>query len=769
MTASLFSRSRSRTARAASLLIAACVLCAQPGAPLYAQEGAKPAAGGKVTLDFANAEIEAVARTMATITGRNVVVDPRVKGTMTLTSTVPVTPAQAMQLFASQLRTQGFSLVENNGISLVLPEAEAKLQSSAVSAGPVRGATGQIVTQIFRLTHENANNLVPILRPLISPNNTINVNPGTNALVITDYAENLQRIARIIAALDISGATGVEIVHLKYGIASDLAPLVARLMESGGGSAIPTPVPGQPTVAVAAATSNEGGYKTTLVPEPRSNAIIIRAANPARLALAKTLIEQLDQPASLRPDGSSGNIHVVYLKNAEATKLAVTLRAALAALPGQSQTGGAAGSSAPAAAPAATSQATQTQTSTGSTSSGMSSLASGPTINAAASNQPSTGGQIQADPATNSLIISAPEPVYRELRAVIDKLDQRRAQVFVESLIAEVREDKAADFGIQWQGLFGGGSTVGVLGTNYSTARATSSGTSSTSIVDFASALYGYTKGTSTTLPTVNTGFNLLVGSKTLGLLANFIQSTGAGNVLSTPTLLTLDNEEAKIIVGQNVPFVTGSYTNTGSSSTSVNPFTTYERKDVGLTLRVKPQISEDGTIKMVIYQEVSSVVSGTATNSSGPITNKRAIESSVLVDDGAIVVLGGLLEDQYSSTEDKVPVLGDVPVFGNLFKSRNRSYVKTNLMVFLRPVIVRDAAASESFSLDRYDMMRATQQATQPKPSSVLQVNQAPVMPAVTPVRPEAWTRPAPPPPLINPAAGEGSDYSSGTVLRAQ
>ncbi|MCB2037078.1 MAG: type II secretion system secretin GspD, partial [Ottowia sp.] len=640
MTASLFSRSR--TARAASLLIAACVLCAQPGAPLYAQEGAKPAAGGKVTLDFANAEIEAVARTMATITGRNVVVDPRVKGTMTLTSTVPVTPAQAMQLFASQLRTQGFSLVENNGISLVLPEAEAKLQSSAVSAGPVRGATGQIVTQIFRLTHENANNLVPILRPLISPNNTINVNPGTNALVITDYAENLQRIARIIAALDISGATGVEIVHLKYGIASDLAPLVARLMESGGGSAIPTPVPGQPTVAVAAATSNEGGYKTTLVPEPRSNAIIIRAANPARLALAKTLIEQLDQPASLRPDGSSGNIHVVYLKNAEATKLAVTLRAALAALPGQSQTGGAAGSSAPAAAPAATSQATQTQTSTGSTSSGMSSLASGPTINAAASNQPSTGGQIQADPATNSLIISAPEPVYRELRAVIDKLDQRRAQVFVESLIAEVREDKAADFGIQWQGLFGGGSTVGVLGTNYSTARATSSGTSSTSIVDFASALYGYTKGTSTTLPTVNTGFNLLVGSKTLGLLANFIQSTGAGNVLSTPTLLTLDNEEAKIIVGQNVPFVTGSYTNTGSSSTSVNPFQTYERKDVGLTLRVKPQISEDGTIKMVIYQEVSSVVSGTATNSSGPITNKRAIESSVLVDDGAIVVLGG-------------------------------------------------------------------------------------------------------------------------------
>ncbi|MFT4193635.1 type II secretion system secretin GspD, partial [Ottowia sp.] len=400
-------------------------------------------------------------------------------------------------------------------------------------------------------------------------------------------------------------------------------------------------------------------------------------------------------------------------------------------------------------------------TSTSSSSSSSSSLASGPTINAASNNQPSTGGQIQADPATNSLIISAPEPVYRELRAVIDKLDQRRAQVFVESLIAEVRADKAADLGVQWQGLMGNGSsTIGLIGTNYSTTRATS-GTATTNIFDIAAAVLGYrSSGDVADLASAvpSTGFNLALGTRTLGILANFIQSTGAGNVLSTPTLLTLDNEEAKIIVGQNVPFVTGSYTSTGSSSTSVNPFQTYERKDVGLTLRVRPQISEDGTVKMVIYQEVSSVVTGTATNASGPITNKRAIESSVLVDDGAIVVLGGLLEDQYSSTEDKVPLLGDVPVVGNLFKSRSRSYVKTNLMVFLRPVVVRDAAATESYSLDRYDLMRASQRATQPKESSVLQINQSPVLPAVAPVRPEAWTRPAPPPPLITPAAGESN-----------
>ena len=736
-----------------------------------ADDSSAAPARGNVTLDFANAEIEAVARTIATITGRNVVVDPRVKGTMTLTSTTPVSPAEAMRLFGAQLRTQGFALVDNRGMVLVVPEAEAKLQSAAVSAGEVRGG-GQIQTQIFRLTHENANNLVPILRPLISPNNTINVNPGTNALVITDYGDNLQRLGRIIAALDVSNATGVEIVRLRHAVASDLAPLVARLLDSGAGGTPGLPqqgLPGQPGAQMAALTAgNDGGYRTTLVPEPRSNAIIVRAANPARLALAKTLIQQLDQSPQARPDGGSGNIHVVYLKNADATKLAVTLRAAMAAMPGQG--GNAPGGSASTAGGATsggltTSQLPQQGMSMAGTGN-QSGLASGPTINAAAGNQPSTGGQIQADPATNSLIISAPEPVYRELRAVIDKLDQRRAQVFVESLIAEVNMSKAADFGVQWQ-LFGqSGSNIGVIGTNYSTGRG--GGGSSTNIFDIAAAVLGYSssgKPSDLLAGRPNTGFNLALGTRALGILANFMQSTGTGNVLSTPTLLTLDNEEAKIIVGKNVPMPTGSYTNVSGAANTVNPFQTYERKDVGLTLRVRPQINENGTVKMVLYQEVSSVDSGTASNISGPTTSKRAIESSVLVDDGAIVVLGGLMEDSYGTSEDKVPVLGDVPVIGNLFKSQNRNITKTNLMVFLRPVIVRDAAATESYSLDRYDMMRAAQQGSQPKPSSVLQINEAPVMPPVVPANPDAWSRPAPPPPLINPAAGE-SNYYGGTTF---
>ena len=754
------------------------------GALAQAADGTVAARGGNVTLDFANAEIDAVARTMATITGRNVVVDPRVKGTMTLTSTAPVSPAEAMRLFGAQLRTQGFALVDNRGMVLVVPEAEAKLQSAAVSAGAVRGG-GQIQTQIFRLTHENANNLVPILRPLISPNNTINVNPGTNALVITDYGDNLQRLGRIIAALDVSNATGVEIVRLRHAVASDLAPLVARLIESGGGGtpAVAQGVPGQPGVPPAAmgvATGSGDGYRTTLVPEPRSNAIIVRAANPARLALAKTLIQQLDQAPQARPDGGSGNIHVVYLKNADATKLAVTLRAAMAALPGQAQTTGAGGGSAlPSAGSGLGAGATQPGTSglgnsTSTSTSSSSGLASGPTINAAANNQPSTGGQIQADPATNSLIISAPEPVYRELRAVIDKLDQRRAQVFVESLIAEVNMSKAADFGVQWQMFGQSGNNVGVIGTNYGSGRAT--GTAPTSnILDIAAAMFGISRLPSTSTPSTtalaglrpNTGFNFAFGTRALGILANFMQSTGAGNVLSTPTLLTLDNEEAKIIVGKNVPMPTGSYTNTGAGGATLNPFQTYERKDVGLTLRVRPQINENGTVKLVLYQEVSSVDAGTASNLSGPTTSKRAIESSVLVDDGSIVVLGGLLEDAYGTSEDKVPVLGDVPIIGNLFKTQNRSLNKTNLMVFLRPVIVRDAADTENYSLDRYELMRSAQQGNQPQPSSVLQINQAPVMPPVVPASPDAWSRPAPPPPLINPAAGESNYYGGTTITK--
>ena len=670
-----------------------------------------------VTLNFVNADIEAVARTLSTLSGRNLVVDPRVKGLITLSAEKPVTPIAAWNQFLAALRLQGFSVIESSGLYKIVPEAEAKLQGGPTTVVPSSGAptSGQVMTQIFNLYHENANNLVAVLRPLISPNNTINVNPGTNSLIITDYAENLQRVAKIIASLDVSNASDVEIIPLHNAIASDLAVLVSRLIDVTPGTSSATP--GQ-------AQAGDSAYKTTILAEPRSNSLILRAANSARLAQARMLIEKLDRPSS---ELASGNIHVVYLKNADATKLAGTLRAALAADPkglgattGIGSTGSAPGVSSPAPAP----------NSSGSTSVGLQggSTSGVPTLGGFnASSGATTGGQIQADTATNSLVITAPEPQFRQLKEVIDKLDSRRAQVMVESLIAEIDTSKISQFGIQWQNVMGQvGGNVGVIGTNF--------GTGGSNLLSLStSAINPSTSGPS--LPgaglNIATGRNVN-GAYVLSSLANFLQQDGLTNVLSTPTLLTLDNEEAKIVVGQNVPFATGQYTNNNTSNGAVTPFTTFDRKDVGITLRVKPQISETGSVKLVIFQEVSSI--DTTSSAAGLVTNKRSIESNVIVEDGSIVVLGGLLSDTYSNTRGQVPGFGDWPIIGNFFKNESRNRTKTNLMVFLRPVVLRDAKSTEILSNGRYQGMMNEQKSLDSKPlnaeSFVLPANDGPALP---------------------------------------
>ena len=708
----------------AIISIAGCAIlaCATGIFPLNAQAqpqvaapASEPRRGEAITLNFVNANIDAVARTMAILTGRNVVVDPRVKGTITLTTERPVSPATAYSQFLAILRLQGFTVVNAAGLDKIVPEADAKLQGGAVSTNvPVSG--GQIATTIFKLSFENANNLLPILRPLISPNNTINVNPGNNSLVITDYADNLNRLGRIIAALDVANATDVELIPVRYASVTDIAPLITRLLDNSAGGG---------------AATAEASYKTTVLAEPRSNSLIVRAANGARLELVKTLVKSLDTPTLNGPNGDAGNIYVVYLKNADATKLASVLRAAMTG----TSSNGSLTSSSTSAAPAFTPGAPSSM-SVGTGGANQSNAATAPITPSGA---PSTGGQIQADPATNSLIITASEPQYRQLRAVIEKLDARRAQVYVESLIAEVNMDKAAEFGIQWQGPIGGkgDNLIGLLGTNF--------GVGGKNIINLATQA-----GVAGSTVAPSAGLNLGVAARSngvyfLGFLANFLQSTGAGNILSTPNLLTLDNEEAKIVIGQNVPFVTGQFTNTGGGSNgSVNPFQTIERKDVGLTFRVKPQISENGTVKMAIFQEVSSVQPGSVNSATGLITNKRSIESNVLVEDGSIIVLGGLLQDEYSGNQDKVPGLGDLPVFGNLFKSESRSRKKTNLMVFLRPVVVRDATATNALSMDRYDFMRTNQQQTQPVNSALVPVNESPVLPAFADIPRTAPAQPA-------------------------
>ena len=712
-----------RTASIAIKTIAATALFISASGPIHAQNSQKTALqtapnaasvrpGEPVTLNFVNADIEAVARTMATITGRNVVVDPRVKGQVTLVAERAVSPSAAFQQFLAALRLQGFTVVESGGLYKVIPEADAKLQGGSVSvaragnAGSSGPAGGQIVTQIFKLNYESAGNLVPVLRPLISPNNTINVNPGTNALVITDYADNLQRLGKIIAAMDISNASDVEVIPLHNAIATELAPLVMRLIDGGAPTGGASSTPGQ----------TDTFFKTTLLAEPRSNALILRAANPARVAQVRALVAKLDQSPAAGNTNANGNIHVVYLKNADATQLATTLRAALAAN-GAASTGASSSTSSP---------TPNFSSNTNSTSSNASGAGLGGGMGASlSSSQPSTGGQIQADAATNSLIITASEPQYRQLRAVIDQLDGRRAQVLVESLIAEVNVEKSAQFGIQWQSLLGqGNNVIGIIGNNTTVGGAN---------------LFKLAQGIQSkrfeTLPSAGMNAGIAVkhnGDYVLGALANLLQTSGDGNVLSTPNLLTLDNEEAKILIGENVPFPTGSYANTGGSNNSVNPFTTVERKDVGLTLRVKPQINENGTVKLVIYQEISAVKGSSEESKNGPTTTKRSIESTVLVEDGSIIVLGGLLQDKYSGGQDKVPFLGDIPGVGALFRSDTRTRQKTNLMVFLRPVVLRSALASTQLSMDRYDLMRGLQQDAQPEPSVTVPVNEGPLLPVL-------------------------------------
>ena len=316
--------------------------------------------------------------------------------------------------------------------------------------------------------------------------------------------------------------------------------------------------------------------------------------------------------------------------------------------------------------------------------------------------------------------------------------------MLVESLIVEVSANKVAEFGIQWQGVLGknGDGTVGVIGTNSGQAGANILGVTaalaSGSTTSIASAASSLGKGLNLALaPRVN-------GQYYLGALANFLQNSGDANVLSTPNLMTLDNEEARIIIGNNVPFVTGSYANSTGSST-VNPFTTVERKDVGLMLKVRPQISENGTVKMAIYQEVSKIDTATLSNANGPTTSKRSIESNVVVDDGNIIVIGGLLEDSYSQAEDKVPVMGDIPVVGALFRSENRSRKKTYLMVFLRPVVVRDSMTSDALMTDRYEAIRALQQVVQPDNNLVMRsVSGAPILPPLEPRAMPAAAEPA-------------------------
>lgn len=625
----------------------------------------------EVMLNFINADIESVVKAVGEISGKNFVIDPRVKGTVNIVSARPVPRALSYQILLSSLRLQGFAAVEGQGVVKILPEADAKLHAGV---GKARRSDGdRLITKVFTLKNANANQLLAVVRPLVSPNNVVAAMSQTNALIVTDYADNLRRIEAIIYSVESAASDDMAVLPVRYGAAADLATLINRLLQEGA------------SLAGAGGVGGDGG-KVSIVPDARSNVLLVKADSAGKLAKVKSLLATLDQPSQ-----AGGNVHVVYLKNAEASKVAQTLRALLG------QDGG--------------TQAPSRPLNTGGGAGGGSNAnpATAPLANSS-SNEDITvpGSLVQADTANNALIINAPDSMYQNLRNVIDLLDRRRAQVFVEALIVELSAARAAEFGVQWQGLSGlsksGTQVIG--GTNFP-------GGTHPGIINVALDPKNLGNSAGLNIGILNGRINIpgLGDIANLGFLAKALETHSQANVLSTPTLMTLDNEEARIVVGQNVPFLTGQYSNTGGGSTPNAPFQTFERKDVGLTLKLTPQITEGGLVRLKIFQEVSSVDPASVGSSSGITTNKRSIETAVQVDDGSIVAIGGLIQDDNGDGVDQVPLLGDIPGLGWLFKHRKKEHKRTNLMVFLKPTILRDEAGARALAGERYHYLMQDQQ----------------------------------------------------------
>lgn len=587
-----------------------------------------PAHAEPVTLNFRNADIHAIISTVSEITGKNFIVDPRVNGKITIVSTRPMEKDEVYQVFLSVLAVHGFATVPGGKVIKIVPDANAKFGAIPTASDEAPGQGDEIITRVIEVKNMQAAQLVPILRPLASPQGHMAAFPQNNTLIISDHAGNTDRLAKIIRRIDQPSSDGVEIIPIQNAAAAELVRILTTLQQQSKRS--------DPTTKQVAILADE-----------RTNSILVSGDQSERLRL-RAIISHLDTPI----DEGEGNIHVVYLRYAKASDLAAVLTGV-----GKTAKAGRAPGPADTEAPS-------------------------PVTDGAGNSALS----IQADDATNALIITSTPERFRALQSVIRQLDVRRAQVQVEALIAEVSSDKATDLGIQWR-FSGNADLTGTVG-------AATVANSAISI--------------SPTSPASGLTLGFFKDSTTLRALINAISKDTDTNVLSTPTLVTLDNQEAEITVGQNVPFITGQFTNTGATTGATNPFQTIERKDVGVKLKIKPQINEGNAVKLDIEQEVSNVTRTTVTGASDLVTNKRSIKTSVLVDDGKIVVLGGLVTDDLSESVEKVPGLGDLPLIGKLFSTTKTKLVKTNLMVFLQPTILRNANDATRLASDKYNYIRA-------------------------------------------------------------
>lgn len=595
------------------------------------------------TLNFKGADIGAVISSISEATGKNFIVDPRVKGKVTLISNRPMSKGEVYKVFLSILEVHGYTAVPSGEAIKIVPDADAKHTAMPFASQRNPGQGDEAVTRVVQIDHVTAAQLVPILRPLVPPQGHLAAYPQSNVLIISDRSANIERLVKIIKRIDQPSSGEIEIVPLENAVASDLVRVLTSLQQQASKQAPKTDRP-------------------MLVADDRTNSILIGGERAERLQL-RAIISHLDTPSEV-----IGDTHVIYLRYAKAKDMVPVLTG----VGDVQKKGGKKGKAAP----------------------------------AAASNQPF---DLQADESTNALVITAAPAIYRSLQSVIAQLDVRRAQVMVEAIIAEVSSDRAAELGVQWL-LDGSGGDNPVGAINFGSGSSSISGIAQGAL----QAAEAGAGGTGAALSALGSGVTIGLGQFSSGVfnfagLIRALEGDGVTNVLSTPNLVTMDNEEAEIFVGQELSIPTGSFTSTGSTSSSVNPFTTFERKQIGIRLKVKPQINEGDAIRLDIEQSVDGIAGGSA-GAGNIVTSNRSIDTTVLVDDGKTLVLGGLIKDDLVETEQKVPLLGDIPLLGALFRYTSVQKVKTNLMVFLRPTILRTQNDSHNLTRSKYNFIRSKQ-----------------------------------------------------------
>jgi general secretion pathway protein D len=628
--------------RAIAPLITACILTLFLGTtsqPVVAQ--------ATITPNYKDADIQQIIEAVGAVTGKNFIIDPRVKAQVTMVSSTPMSAEAFYEAFLSILQVYGYIAVPSGSVIKILPDANARQLPGWEGAAEGNRRADDIVTKIVQVSNVAAAQLVPILRPLIPQYGHLAAHPASNMLIISDRSANVDRIMSIIRRIDQSSDEEYEVIRLSHASAAETVRVVSSLQQGTG--------------------AENAGRRTTVVADERTNSILVSGDKADRLRL-RTLIAHLDTPLE---DG--GDTRVRYLRYADALDLATKL------------------------------ETQYNRTTTG----------------AEGGNQIGSDITIWADEQTNALVITAPPKTMRAMMGVIDKIDIRRAQVLVEAIIVEVSAQKSAELGITWA-VYNQGNI----------AAATNFPGLVPGVVGLAGVLDGAAEDVAGALTDgANIGFGSVSDSGTsfVGLI-QALEADADTNIMATPTLVTMDNEEAEINVGQEVPFVTGSYSNTGGSGGAVNPFQTVEREQVGLTLKITPQINEGDAILLEIDQEVSSLATSTA--AVDLITNNRTITTSVIVEDGATLVLGGLIQDEMRDVEQRVPVLGSLPLIGALFRATRTELVKTNLMIFIKPTILRDHVAQAYETNEKYRTIRNMQLVERDKERSLIQDMAPPVLP---------------------------------------